>query len=325
MTPARTRLANTWATGELRVGAALLLPLLLTLAGCTTPTPSPVPPSVAPVAADPEPEPYTAGALGAFQARQREAAEAAMRGGQWADALWALDVLLALRPGDAALAEQRAQAERAATAAAAVRLQRARQAQQRGDADAATRLYLEALALTPGDAAAAQALRQIERERVRRQHLGQLSRNTLARRSASESTMAAPLPTPGGSAAGPAAASTASNPPGSLPNSERNEVEHASMLAAQGEVDAAIAVLRPLALARRPDPMARRLLADLYVRQAEALLPVDRAGALAALERSLQADPSQSRAAVLLKEWSAAPDSGGTKSLPARPSRPAAR
>ncbi len=286
---------------------ALLLMLVLT--GCTTPPPAPPPQAAVTVApADAEPGANRLAALPAFQARQRETAAAAAQRGNWAEALWAWDVLLALQPGDPALLEQRAQAELAAASAAADRLQRARQAQQRGDADAATRLYLEVLALAPADRDAAQGLRQLERERVKRQHLGQLSRNTLSRRNPAESVM-------------PAASSLGTT----VPSSERNEVEHASMLAAQGEIDAAIAVLKPLALARRPDSMARRLLADLHIRQAESLMPGDRVAALAALERALLADPSHTRAAALLKEWSTPATGSGTKSIPPRPTRPTSR
>jgi hypothetical protein len=109
----------------------------------------------------------------------------------------------------------------------------------------------------------------LERERVKRQHLGLLSRNTLNRRMGAEPPMPAnttPAATSGGA--------------------DRNELEHASLLAGQGEVEGAIAVLRPLVTSRRADPAVRRMLADLYVRQADALLPDRREAAVAALGTS---------------------------------------
>jgi hypothetical protein len=80
---------------------------------------------------------------------------------------------------------------------------------------------------------------------------------------------------------------------------------------------------------RRPDPAVRRLLADLYVRQADSLLPdTARRAVAASLERAVLADPTHPRAAARLKELNAdasAPASG-TKSHPGtKPARPATR
>jgi tetratricopeptide (TPR) repeat protein len=240
------------------------------------PPPDGAPP--APAAAAPR-SPATG--LAAFEARQRDAAEAASRQGRWSEAVWSWDVLRALRPNDAEVASRRRQAQKAAETAAAERLPKARQAQQRGDNESATRLFLEVLALAPGTAEAADGLRAIEAERVKRQHLGQLSRNTLMRRPAADAP---------------------STPSTGMPGSGRNEVEHASMLAAQGEVDGAIAVLTAAPGTRRNDPMARSLLADLYYRQAEGLVATDLPAALAALERSVQTDPTHPRAAARLRQ-----------------------
>ena len=219
--------------------------------------------------------------------RQRAAAESAERQSRWAEALWAWDVLRALRPEDAEVVRRRGLAQDAAQAGVADRLQRARLAMQRADSDLAARLYLDALALSPGQAEAANGLRAIERERVKRQHLGQLSRNTMTRRSTdpAQSLIA--------SAAGKRPASGASN-----------EVEHASLLAAQGEIAGAIAVLTPLVAQSRADPAARSLLADLHFRQAETQLPSDRAAAVASMQRSLQLAPSNAQVAARLKQLS---------------------
>jgi tetratricopeptide (TPR) repeat protein len=292
----------------LRVGSAWLAALVL-LAGCASKAPAPAteaaPKTEPPVAVAP---PTPDAAWSTFQQQHRAAADAAEQRGQWAQVLWHLDVLLALTPADAELQRRRTLAEQAAQAAAAERQQRARQARARGDHESATRLYLEQLSLMPGDTDAAEALRSLERERVKRQHLGQLSRNTLTRRMGAEPAM------------------PANNMPAvGTGGTDRNELEHASLLASQGELDGAIAVLKALVNVRRPDPAVRRLLADLYVRQADSLLPTRRDAAIAALERAVQADPTHPRAVARLKELSANATTPGTKAIPAKPSQPAAR
>jgi tetratricopeptide (TPR) repeat protein len=294
-----------------RRGRVWLAPLLIALlAGCASKGPGPAAESGPTAVATEQPTTQEPGSvLPAFQEQHHTAALAAEQRGQWTQALWHLDVLLALVPTDAELQRRHAHAQQAAQRAATEVQQRARQARQRGDHESATRLYLEVLSLAPGDAEAAEALRTLERERVKRQHLGLLSRNTLNRRMGAEPPMPAnttPAATSGGA--------------------DRNELEHASLLAGQGEVEGAIAVLRPLVTSRRADPAVRRMLADLYVRQAEALLPARRDAAVAALERAVQADPTHARAAARLKEvsGSSAPTQG-TKTVPTKPTRPAAR
>ena len=292
-----------WRTGSAWLTLALL-------AGCASKGPAPVtepatsiePPMV--TAAPPPPD--VSWLL--FLQQHRAAADMSEQRGQWSQALWHLDVLLALAPADAELLRRRSQAEQAALAGAAERQQRARQARARGDHEGATRLYLELLSLAPGDAEAADALRALERERVKRQHLGQLSRNTLTRRMGTELAMP-----------------TSNLPSAGSGGTDRNELEHASLLASQGELEGAIAVLKPLTNARRPDPAVRRLLADLYVRQADSLPPTRRDAAIAALERAVQADPTHERAVARLKEMNADTPAPGTKAIPAKPSRPAAR
>jgi hypothetical protein len=295
-------------------GAHLALVALVcgVLAGCAatptgTPPPPPAPAPAPTPAAEPDPAPPRppSPALTAFENRHRQVAEAASRRGHWAEALWALDVLLALQPRDADLLKRRQQAQDAAQAAAQDKWQAARAAQTRGDSETAARLYLEVLALTPTRSEAAEALRQMEQDRVRRQHLGQLSRNVLTRR---------------GSVMEPSPVNLLTAP---RPGSEGNNVEHASLLAAQGDLDSAIQLIRPAATAPNPDPAARQLLADLYFRQAEALASTDKAAAIAALERAVQAEPGHAKAVARLKELRA-PLPPGTKTIPAKPA-PAAK
>jgi hypothetical protein len=217
-------------------------------------------------------------ALATFERQQRDAAEAAWRQGRWAEALWAWDIVLALRPRDADAVRRRAQIEEAINGALPERLARARAARSRGDIDAAARAYLDVLALAADHAVAADAMREIERERVRRYQLGQPSRTVMARRA------------------------PANNAARGATVEERNEIEHASMLASQGDLKGAIAILQPLAGPRRGSATLRALLADLYLQQAEQLGPTDRAGAITALERSLQADPTQQQATQRLRQ-----------------------
>lgn len=273
-------------------GSATALTLALALAGCGSgppraTEPAALPPPAATVA------PRTATGLDDFTTRYGLAAEAAAREGRWADAVFALDVLRALRPGDPGLQRLRERAVQSAATAATAHLQQARAAQQRGDAESASTLYLDVLALAPDNIEAADSLRTLERERSQR---GQ--RNRAARSAASQrSTVNA---APGSAAAtvgvkigmGMATATRRGN--------GRNEIEHANLLADQGEVDGAIEVLLPVVSVRRSDPAARSLLADLYFRQAEGLQHSDPTEAVKALQRSLKIDPRHARAATLL-------------------------
>lgn len=287
------------ATASLRL---LLIAAMAVLTwGCAdiapAPAASPAPVAAAPLPPDDPAANSTAEALAAFERQQREAADAASRQGRWVDAIWAWDVVLVLRPRDAEAARRRAQAVDALNAALPERLARARAARSRGDLDAAARAYLDVLALAPDHAAAADALREIERERVRRYQLGQPSRAVMARRAPAN-------------AAGKGATVE-----------ERSEIEHASMLASQGDLKSAIGILQPLAGPRRGSTTLRALLADLYLLQAEQLVATDRAGAIAALERSLQADPNQQKAAQRLRQLRGAPGSAGAPAATAAPSR----
>lgn len=258
----------------------LVLMLVLLVAGCAgrgQTVPPPVTNEPAPSAA-----PVASPALTAFEARQREAADAALQRGRWVDAMWALDVLQALRPDDANLVSRRAQAEELAKQAASERRQQAKAAQQRGDSDSAMRLNLDVLSLAPSatlQAEAADALRALERDRVARQHLGVSARLAFARGPAQEKIT------------------------GKAASAGRNDVEHASMMAAQGDVSGAIALLKPVNAQANADPAARRLLADLYLRQAESLWPQQASAAISAAERGLKAEPKHKLLSERLAQW----------------------
>jgi tetratricopeptide (TPR) repeat protein len=282
-----------------RAGLSLWLPLLM--AGCASVAPEAVVPVLS-SAAEQRPPARGDDALSSFERRQRALAEAATQQRRWADAVWAWDVVLALRPGDANAQEQRAKAQSQADEAAADRSARAQQARQRGDAETAARLYLETLALAPADRAAADALRELERQRARRGNvLGYRSPGlNLVRRPGDGGWMLLPQ----------TRAATG-----------LNELEHASLLAKQGDLDAAIAMLQPLASGRQTDPAVRSRLAELYWRKAEQLAPKDPKAAVAALEQCLKWEPGHPQASARLKALrvassSAAPASPAAKSPP---------
>jgi tetratricopeptide (TPR) repeat protein len=243
------------------------------LAACATaPPPAPMPgpdtPAAAPAPAD--------DALAAFERRMRLRAAELDGQGRWAEAAFAWQVVVLLRPEHQ---ERLAELKRRIETRVAERLQRARQAQARGDSAAAEQLYLAAVALQPDHAEAAASLRGIERERIGRD-LGQPSRVILARRAPAGPRAPAPGPTA----------------------SDSLELEQVSMLAGQGGVDEAIGILERRVAAQPRDDAARRLLANLHFRRAQALQAGDPNAARTALARCLRLDPGHAGAAALLKQ-----------------------
>jgi tetratricopeptide (TPR) repeat protein len=258
--------------------ASALAAFCIVIAACSTVAtdgPAPVPSEARNASAE-----RSAAPLPSFEQAQRERAMAFMRQRRLADAAIAWEVLVVLRPEGADYRERLADVQRQIAAAVAERLPLAAQAAQRGDSDAATQQYLAILALQPANESAADALRALERERNKRNYLGKYSRVTITRRSVAEAEMAG---TPGQRAG-------------------RNDVEHAALLANNGELDDAIALLEHRLVIDRRDAAARRLLADLYARRAEAVVTRDRPGAIAALEKSVRLDPTVPTVVARLKQ-----------------------
>jgi tetratricopeptide (TPR) repeat protein len=249
----------------------------LLLHGCASRTPGSVPPAVVSAARPAAPDPA--------QAYERDLLDRlanARRMGHWADAATSLELLATLRPDSAAYRADLLDVRRVAGLAAAERLQRAAQAQRRGDVAGAEQAYLAALAADPDNTEAAQALRALERDRNRRQFLGRPSRMTLLRRDSPEALAMAPDGVP----------------------ADRNELEHAALLTAQGEVDAAIALLEER-MTRGPDTTTRRLLADACQRKADTLIDTNRDEAIRLLRRSVELDPKP-ETTRRLRQWLAA-------------------
>jgi tetratricopeptide (TPR) repeat protein len=278
-----------------------LLPLGLAalLGACAGRSPPPSPPSPPAtellVAAAPLAVPDTAtAAILAFEQAQRAAAEAAALESRWADAAWAWDIVLALSPQDAAAQKGRQTALARAQALAAERLRLARAARTNGQIDVASRLYLEALALVPGQLEAANALRMIEHNRARRQAIGSVAGALVspdATRSEAQARAAA----------------------------RRLDLEHASLLADQGDIDAAVALLLPTTTRRSGDASRRKLLAELLLKRADQLAASDPAAAIESLRQSLRWQPGLAGARARLQQLLADAQAGANAPGQRRP------
>ena len=158
--------------------------------------------------------------VAAFEQRQRESAPPARRRGRLAEAALAWEILTVLRPDSAEYRDRLTDTQRLIDAAVADRSQRAVQATSAAISKAHREQYLAVLALQPDQAQAAEALRSIERERNRRNHLGKFSRISLTREAArrprwsSMPPMAAP-PRPSGQLKSPPTSAA----PSALPRS----------------------------------------------------------------------------------------------------------
>lgn len=264
-------------------GASAVLVALGVLAGCATPPP-PAPTEAVPITAPIDP-------VAAWQQRQRQTAQAAQAGQQWAQALWAWDVVLALSPDDADAQRQRRATQQRQQAALAAQLTQARAAAARGDADAAQAAYLQALVIDPTAAAPADALRETEARRARQ---------SAARAARVMALPAAETPADSRRASSRAAPSA---PPAQPVSAAR---EHAAMLARQDDdLDAAMAELRgALARSRGDDQRRLRLeLAELYFQQATRQSQAGQtAAARAALAECLKLSPTHTRARALTRQ-----------------------
>lgn len=242
-----------------------------------------------------------------FERRHRERAYVAMRQGRLADAAIAWEILSVLRPDVPDYAARLAETQRHIDVAVADRLNRAQQAQRRGELDLASQQFLAVLALQPDHAQAADALRAVERERNRRSYLGRYSRITLTRRAIADAE-APPVVVDKARAADTA------------------ELEHASLLASQGETVDAIALLEKRVARNRRDAAAIKLLCDVYWQRAHQLESSDRAAAIKVLQRSLKLNSAQPVATAQLAEWRATSPQPAVKASGAkpRPSKPPA-
>jgi len=219
----------------------------------------------------------------AFEQQELDRAKLMSRQNRLAEAAQSWEVLTVLRPDVASYAERLASTRAQMARTAADLAVSARQSAKRGALDEAAQQYLALLALQPGDTAAADALRAIERERNKRDFLGRYSRLTLAGRMSGGATLS------DGAAANALSA-------------ERNDLEHAAMLAGQGEYDDAIALLSPRLKARVKDEAARSLLADVYFQKAQADVSGNKPAVISLLDKCLQLNPKHAGARARLAQ-----------------------
>lgn len=237
--------------------AASCLGLAVLLAGCAAP-PS-APPTEAPRPAPPSRETTV-------EQQHRARALTAMQERRWADALVQWELLLLLRPSSAEYRGQLEATRKHIDETSADALKAGAEARKRGDLDSATTQFLRAIAADRDNDTAAQALREIERERMRRSFLNRAPRG---------------MPTPNGAATA----------------GELAEVDQAAMLYRQGNYAAASQVLQRYLQRNPTDAVARGYLADSYYLLALAATRENRKeDALALLEKSQAAGPSDPNA-----------------------------
>lgn len=223
-----------------------------------------------------------------FEQQQLSQARAQAAQGHLAEAATHWEVLSVLRPNEPGYARQLALVRTQIERETSVELAAARAARQRGAIDEASQHYLAVLALQPDNEAAADALRAIEREHNKREHLGRHASMTLGGRANKDS-----LQTSGQAATALSA--------------QRNDLEHAALLAGQGEFEDAITLLNQRLKTRPQDAATKEQLADVYFAQAEALAPRDKEGAIAALRKCLQLQPRYAAARSRLAQLTAKP------------------
>jgi len=163
-----------------------------------------------------------------------------MREGRWAEAVPHWEVLHLLHPEQATYADKLAEARSHAAQVAAEQLQEAQRARQEGQTERAIVFYLKVLSADPANAAAAQGLRDIDRESARRTYAG-----TAARVASGDTPTRKPAPPP--SAA------------------ERRDLDAGIMLLHQGDYFAAVQALESYSRKYPRDDLGRKTLRDAYI------------------------------------------------------------
>ena len=158
-----------------RTCAAWAAALGSAVGGCVTPPP-PQPPVAPPVAA---PSPETRSIEGEAEQMLRMRAESHTQESRWADALVQWELLALLRPHAQEYREQRDHVRRRIDEIAASSLALAEQARRNGNLDRATFEYLRVLSVDRNNTRAAQGLRDIERDRTRRNFLNRPPRTVM--------------------------------------------------------------------------------------------------------------------------------------------------
>lgn len=143
------------------------------LAGCATPpTPDAPPAPVRAPSATTMQQPHMA----AIEQAYLEKAQTCMRERRWADALVQWELLALLNPSAQNYRDEIEALRKHIRSTAAELLNAAEMARRRGNLNQATLEYLRVLNVDRGNIAAAQALREMEKERARRQYLNRAPR-----------------------------------------------------------------------------------------------------------------------------------------------------
>lgn len=220
----------------------------------------------------------------ALERQQRDRARELTRQGAFGEAAIAWEVLSLLRPEVPEYAENLRRARARIETRVAQRSQAADQARRRGDSEQALQLYLRVLADDPLNSQAADALRALERERNKRNHLGKLSRLTLTRNAMAE----------------------AEQPRAMTQIADRNDLEHAALLMHQSEYGEAVQLLERYVRVFPQDEAGRKALAEACFQLAERKLASDPNTAKSLLQRATRLDPSHNLAAKRLQQLDAA-------------------
>jgi tetratricopeptide (TPR) repeat protein len=145
------------------------------LGGCAVPPPSEQPPAPEAVA----PAPQVSSIASDTERALRERADGYMQQRRWADALVQWELLMLLTPDNEEYREQAAQTRRRIQETAVHALAAAEQARRSGNLDRAVTEYLRVLSVDRENARAAQGLKDIERERARRNYLNRPPRTVM--------------------------------------------------------------------------------------------------------------------------------------------------
>jgi len=132
-----------------------------------------------------------------FERRVREQALAQTSQSKLSEAAVSWEILVVLRPDEAEYHARLAQTRLLIDRKVSGHLERGALAARRGALDEAEQYYLAALALEPDNAAAAEALRDVERERVRRHVLGRPARTLQPLRATRQGVPGTPTPASG--------------------------------------------------------------------------------------------------------------------------------
>ena len=184
--------------------------------------------------------------VSALELQERERAQSLVHEGRWAEAATHWEILLLLRPDQQDYVKALADVRAHASHAAAEHLQEAEQARRQGQTNRAATLYLKALSADPANDKAAQALRDIEKERARKANFAPLSRASTGEIALNHRRSSKPAASP----------STA----------EGRELDAAILLLHQGDDFAAgLQKLETYAQKNPNDDLSKRALQDTYV------------------------------------------------------------